>query len=466
MAKKKTDYFGSGMAILQLGGKNAAAVFTGSSSTEMFSKPDVDPQTKRAADGKDYMLVSWGEDNDLPQQIITKVAKSHDMSSNMLFNIQLGYGTGIVPVKKTVETTNTGEVKIKYEPVLNNVDINLFFENNDINGWWLEQLTDLNYFYHGFTSLLLNKEAPESRKIVEMRHRDASFCRQTKMNEKGVIETCLYSALWGDGTQTDTDILAIPQLDTFNPTLDLKRKIGREVYPDGTKKPVEIYEYIIQATFPSPGRSYYRKPYWYALIESGWYDFALAIPEFKKAILTNQMTLKYMVYFDDKYFENIFTEEGIKTDPDKKARVTLEYTNIKDFLSGSKNAGKSAFGKIRYTVDGKERKDVIITALDNPLKGGEYIEDSEEVSNILAYGMGVHSSIIGSHGKAGTIAGSEARELFIIKQAIQKSIRDRLLKPLYIVKAINKWPDDIYFMALDIQLTTLDQGTGSKKVIS
>jgi hypothetical protein len=458
-----TDGF-SKMAFIKLDGKNSAAVLP-SSSAGMFSYPDADPAKIKAKDKKEYELIYWGEENDLPQKIIEKVGKSHDMSSNMLFNIQLGYGNGIIPVKKSSGTTNTGEIKISYEPVLDNADINLFFENNDVTGWWLEQLTDLNYFYHGFSSVLLNKDTPDTRKIVELRHRDAAFCRHTKMNDKGIVENCLYSPLWGNSNQTETDIIAIPSLDTFNPTLDLKRKIGREIRPDTTKKDDQIFEYIIESSFPSPGRSYYNKPYWYALIESGWYDFAMAIPEFKKAILTNQMTLKYMIYFDENYFKNIFSEEGITNDKDKKIRVALEYKNIQTFLSGSKNAGKGAFGRIRYTVEGKERKDVVITPLENPFKGGEYIEDSEEVSTILAYGMGQHGSLIGSHGKT-NIAGTEARELFIIKQAIQKSIRDRLLRPLYVIKAINKWPEDIYFISPNIELTTLDSGTGSKKVIS
>ena len=69
-------------------------------------------------------------------------------------------------------------------------------------------------------------------------------------------------------------------------------------------------------------------------------------------------------------------------------------------------------------------------------------------------------------GKGKSINGTEARELFIIKQAMMRSFRDCLLKPFYLIKAINKWPEDIHFTIPNIQLTTLDQGTGSQKVIS
>lgn len=470
MATKDKDLiidFANGFSMVTLKDNAVAAIINKPSSQEMFSKPDADPVKKKASDSKDYMVVPWGSDNDLPQQVIAKIGKSPDLSSNLFFNTQLGYGSGIMPVKIAAGTDNSGEIKMSYTPVLENKEINLFFENNDINGWLLEQLTDLNFFYHGFSSLLLNNEASASRKVVEIRHRDASFCRWEQMDEKGVIKNCLYSALWNDGDQKDKDITAIPALDFFNPTLDLKRKIGREVYPDAKIVDSGKSEFIISTNLPSPGRSYYRKPPWYALIESGWYDFAILIPEFKKAILNNQMLIKYMVYLDEKYFERIFQDEGLKTDKEKKTRVKKEYKDIQDYLSGAKNAGKAAFGRIRYMgQDGKERKDVIIEVIDHNLKGGEYIDDSEEVSNILAYGSGVHSSLIGSHGKGGTINGTESRELFIIKQAIMKPIRDRILKPLNVIKAINKWPDEVYFIIPNLVLTTLDSGTGSKKVIS
>jgi hypothetical protein len=392
--------------------------------------------------------------------------KSHDLSSNMLFNTQLGYGNGIMPVRITANTDNVGELAVKYIPVLDNADINIFFENNDITAWLLEQLTDLNYFYHTFSSLLLNGESPESRKVVELRHREAAFMRFEKMNQEGIINNCLYSHKWGDSDQKPEDIIPIDLLNLHNPGLDLKRKIGRDIYPNGNKKDSNISEFILSTNLPSPGRSYYRMPPWYALIESGWYDFAIMIPEFKAAILKNQMTIKYMVYIKDDYFTRIFSEEGIKSDDDKKKRIAKEYKNIQDYLSGTKNAGKAVFGRIGYKHDGKEQKDVIIETLEHHFKGGDYIEDSEEVSNILAYGMGVHGSLIGSHGKSKAIAGTEARELFIIKQAIQKPTRDRILKPLYVIKAINKWPEDIHFIIPNIVLTTLDAGTGSKKIIS
>jgi len=446
---------------------NAAAALINKSSKDLFEKPNVDPKEIKDAKGKKHLCIYWGSDNKLPQEIITKVAVLPELTSGMYFNMSMGYGQGIMPVRITPDTTNSGEIKMSYTPVLDNTEINEFLQRNNIAKYLQESLMDLYYFYHNFCTLHLNKESSGTRKIVELRHREAAFTRFTKMNDEGIIENCLYSALWGDNSQEDKDVSSIPLLDMHNPVMDLERKMGRIVRPDAKTKDDLLYEYMVSVDLPSPGRAYYRKPPWYALIESGWYDFATAIPEFKKAILKNQMTIKYIVYIEEEYFKRIFAEESVTDDKAKKERVTLEYKNIQDFLSGSKNAGKTLITRMRYDKikEGLEKKDITIQTVDNHFKGGEYIEDNEEVSSIVNFAQGIHGSVIGSFGKAKNINGTEARELFMIKQALQKPIRDRLLLPFYIVKKINKWPEDIHFIIPNLELTTIDSNTGSKKSI-
>jgi hypothetical protein len=448
MTKKNSEVivFGNEFAYLKVA--NAAIIRTTDSVSDLT--PATASKTQTASDKKPYEMMPWGEDNLMPQDIISKVGVMPIMASNILFKVQMGYGQGITPVKiKNIEYSN-GEFNVDYE-LYDNAEVTDFFENNDTKGYLLEQLQDLNYFYNNFVEIILNREAPASRKVVEIRHKEAAFSRWTKMNDKGIIEKCLYCADWANVKPENVAVTDV--LDFKNPTLDLLRRIGR--VPDS--KDEKVYRYIIPVQFPTPGKSYYAEPYWYALIRSGWYDFALQIPEFKKAILTNQMTIKYMVYIADDYFNAIFQQEGINEPQKQKDRVKLEYTNIQKFLSGVKNSGKATIGKIKYTIDGKEQKNIIIQALENNFKGGEYIEDSEEVTNIINYGMGVHSSIVGSLGKNKTVSGTEARELFIIKQALEKPIRDLLLKPFYLIKKINNWPADLHFIIPNITITTLDK---------
>ena len=177
------------------------------------------------------------------------------------------------------------------------------------------------------------------------------------------------------------------------------------------------------------------------------------------------MSLRYLVYIKDTFWTELYAKHKAV---DEKKQVELRTAFLKemnDYLTGEENAGKSFVSHFRYDrVKGTEDKDIIITPLQSAPDGGEYIEDSEETSNTLSYGMGVHPSIIGSSpGKNKSINGTEARELFIITQALNKMFQEATLEPLYVVKELNGWPKDIYFSVTNCQLTTLDKGTGAVK---
>jgi hypothetical protein len=441
-----------------------AAVINSSSSIGIFSAPDADPKDINI-DNKQYKYVPWGSTNDTPNQIISKVYKHPTTSGGIGFNISIAYGDGILPVRRIVDG---GQLKLI--PVLDNAEINQFLEYNNSNDYLLEQATDLRFFFNVFSEIILNRDNASSRKIVEINHKEAAFSRWSERNDKGIVEYHFYNPNFGNVSkfkEEDTEIT--PVLDFKRPILDLKRRLGREPGLDGqTKESSNFYRFIVPITFPTPGRTYYQKPYWWSIFESGWYDYACMIPEYKAALMKNQMVIKYVVYIAPEYWTELFANKGCANDKKKmKEARDLEYENIQNFLSGKENTGKAVISNLRYAADGKENPHIKIVPVDNPFKGGEFVEDSEEVSNLMSYGMEVHQGIIGSSpDKNKTISGSEARELFNIKQAVIKPIRDKLLLPLYIAKAINNWPADIFFAIPNVQLTTLDKNTGAEKVIS
>lgn len=473
MKKTKTDngivHVAAGLEYFPI---ENAAVVTVSDTRNVFSNSDAVP-IKKIINGKEHNIVPWGANNDFPNLLIPKISKNVNMASNMKFNIDTGYGSGIIPVRVTTKESVGNELNIQYTPVTDNDEINEFFENNNLCKYWWEQNSDAKFFYNVFPELILNQDDPNKRKVVELRSKEAAFSRWGSMNKDGKIDKHYYSAFWTespvDKTNIDPknplDISITDVLDSYNPVLDLKRKIGREPYPDLKKVDDKVFRYIMPINFPTPGRTYYQKAPFMSIIESGWYDYDIMIPEAKTALMNNKMIVNFVVYIHEKYFDWIFQSEGITEDAKKKTRIAKEYSDIKMFLSGAKNQGKAIITKMFYSPEGKEMPAIIIKPVDNPLKGGEYNDDSEEVSNIMAYGMDVHSSLIGSHGKGGTINGTEARELFIIKQAREKPYRDMLLKPLYLIKAINNWPKDIHFIVPNLQLTTLDKGTGAVKQV-
>lgn len=453
-------------------GELKAAVVVGDSTNVFSTESGVTNPDKEDSKGKKHKLVEWGEDNVAPQKVIEMVGKSPIMSENMLFNISLGYGMGIIPAKRDFDKDGNPIMKsyefwlkeqLEAKPEDKDLqkkqkqlqEVLTFIEENDISFYLTEQFTDLNYFFQLWPEIILSNEG---KKVTELNHKESAFCRWAEMDENGKLNYVLYSGKWHDSPSKE-DIHAVEALDYRRPIKDLKERIKSGKTGDKV--------FFMPLRFPSPGKVYYPKPYYYSIFESGWYDFAIAIPEFKKTLIQNQSAIQYIVRISDKYFPRIFKDEKI-TDPDKQnERIKKFYADVKAFVMGKENAGKAFITYQTTTLDGKTLPDVEIVTLDNKFKGGEYIEDSSEVNSIMCYAMNTHPSLIGATpGKTGSnISGSEARELFLIKQIILKPFRDIVLKPFYLIKAINNWPADMEFHIPNMVLTTLDKnksGTEAK----
>lgn len=398
-----------------------------------------------------YKIAPWGEDNLLPSHVLKKIEKNDVVSANIKFNRDVCYGLG--PKLVRVVTRNADGSPRSWQEVTSGPEFD-FFERNDIPMFVMQQLTDVLHYYNAFPELAYS---PDGKRIATVRHREAVFSRWSIMNAKGQINYHYYCSDWKDNA-TSKNIIATRVLDEFDPITELKMysaKKERLIFP--------VY-------MPSPGRPYYSRPEWYSIFQSGWYDHSCLVPKLKKAILKNQLGVKYIIYISPKYFDKLCKEEGIDRNDRQKYqdRINQEVKAFENFLSGADNANKAilATKELLATASGStESKWIEIVPVDNDLKGGEYIDDTESTANIICYAMGVHSALIGATpGKnANTIAGSNARELYMIKQALMRPIVDRVMRTLRVVKIFNNWDEDILITIPEYIFTTLDQNKSGKQ---
>lgn len=468
----------------------AKALVTIGNSKDMFGVPDDKPReievTTPAGTKDKAKVVAWGENNSFPSELREKVNPSVETSSNLLFNILATFGEGLKPMMLVIDGTDKKFVDIEAYPIVirrlidaetNNEikerltkeltefekceeEILTFFEENNMARYYLEQCTDLHWFYNVWPQLTSNKEKGDKRKIVQIKNREATFSRWSEMDEKGKIPYHLYSNKWTEGTQKPEEVIATPVLDFYNPVAEL-----REIWEDskGEEFDKRNNHWIVPVTFPTPGRNYYARAYWYSMMESGLYDIAIAVPELRKAIVKNQTILNYMVYVHEDYFPEIFKRESITSKKEQLARIKKEYAQWEAMLKGEKNAGKNLVVYKKKGLNGESEKMLEFVAVDNKLKSNDYINEGEDISNAIAYAMLIHPSVVGAvPGKNKTVNGTEARELFIIKQALLSPYRKLMVQPFYVVKAINKWPRKLHFVNAHMELTTLDKSkTGS-----
>lgn len=401
-----------------------------------------------------WKIAPWGEMNNLPAELMDKIIKSDTVGSNLKHNIDMMYSQGVRPFLKTVEKGVEHLEECTDDRVVE------FCEANDLAGYFLEQCTDMATFFNAFPELILSGDM---NSVYSLKHKEASFSRWGVCDTKtGEIIKHFYSAEWAKGAKIENTTVS-DVLNRNNPLGDLRNRIA--------SRSVAQKRFMLQVNYPTPGRVYYQQPYWWSIFGSGSYDYSTMIWNFKIALMKNGLAVRYIIYVSDKYWDLIFAEEKIdRTNPEAiQARKQAEFTKFRDFLSNEKNAGKGLMALKKMIPSANtaiEEKYIVIEEVKNSLKGGEFLEDSSEVSNTINYAMQVHPSLIGSPpGKTGgSLSGTDKRELYHIKSAMMTPYRDRLLRPLYLVKAFNNFPKNLVWKVLEYEFTTLDANKTGKQL--
>lgn len=431
------------MCVLELN-SDVAAIVNEVSSADLFDKEPSEPiKVKGATRG----YVEWGRDNGLPQKIRDKVFDSDVMSPNMLFNILACYGRGVT-------FCNEDGSKVTDENIV------VFFKRNRLTPLMWEVMTDIKFWNFAVVVLILDNEGEN---VVQVLHKDAMYIRLESCDPvTGRIEHVLY-ANWEDN-ECAANPEVIELLDMRDPWGDMMVRLGRLPGDNGKVIKTKDRKFAYLIRIPTPGNKYYPFAYWMSTFRSGWYDVSGIVPRAKKAHMKSGMKIRYQVEIDKEFWTYLYQSENI-TDPEQKLkRREQEIQNIKMFLSGVENGDKVWFSGYYIDPNKIEHKLVRINVIDTNKEGGDWIEDAEEAANFLCYAQGVHPHLNGATpGKnKGSQSGSDKRELFTMKQAIEKPVRDLVLEPLALVADINRW--EIRFDIPDIMLTTLDQGTDAKEV--
>ncbi len=397
------------------------------------------------------MYIPWGDDDRLPYKIIDLVGGDEVTSQNKLFNVQTCYGAGLeLQDAATRKPTTDKEVKD-------------WARRQSLPSYLLEQMTDMKHFYFSVAVIILSKDG---RRINRIAHKDACYCRLAETDKRGKIPY-VYYANWRNGRPQKGEVERIPLLDIHDPWGDLCALMGREPGADGhTFERTKARKFALLMRFPTAGCSYYPVPYWASIFRGGSYDEKRLISVGKRAKLRNATGVKYQVEVERDYWQRICDSESIYGKEERKKRIKRERENIRDFISGIENQGKVWISGYYINPDGHEVRDVRINNIAaGKAEGGDWMEDVQAASNTISFADGVHSNLVGTvPGKAQTNnSGSDKRELFTMKQALEVSWHDILLMPLRLVCWYNGW-DTVEPVIPMIQLTTLDEHRDSKKV--
>lgn len=418
-------------------------------SSQVFDE-DANISTTPVPNRQGMAYVNFGEDNQLPFKIIKMIGQDEVMSQNKLFNVITCYGAGLKYMDvDTKQPTTHPEIKS-------------WLVRNSLPLFQLEQATDMKYFFFCVSVIILSKDG---KKINRLIHKEACYCRFEKARY-GKINHVIYANFRDNASLSPDDYEVIRLLDPRDPLGDLMVLMGREPGRDGqTRVRTKDKKFAILVRFPTPGFQYYPIPYYTSIFRGDWYDIKRLIGKGKKAKLRNHASVKYQVEVHKDYWRNICDEEHI-TDPLKKQeRIKKEKENIKKFVSGIENSGKVWITGYYVNPNGQEVRMVRINVIETGKEGGDWSEDIQEASNITCYGDNIHPNLVGATPGKGQSnnSGSDKRELFTLKQALEIPFHDLMNIPHQIVIAYNGWGEKVYPDIPMVLLTTLDQNTDAEQ---
>lgn len=412
--------------------------------------------------GTSYKYVMWGADNQEPYHIIRTIEHDEVLSANKHMNVMTCYGCGIqFKDRETKEVSKDGELK-------------MFWLRNNKSKLFLEQCTDMKYFFWNVCVIILSKD---NSRIVRVVHKDVENCRLEPADENGKIQHVFY----GDWREEKTVHIntsgavsekfeVIPLLDIDDPWGDLARRMGRmpDEYTGQTADPAMVsdHKFAIMTAYPIPGSRYYPRPYYLAALRGHWHRIKQLIEVGLLSKIRNSASIRYHVEIHKDYWRSRAEQLGLNKPEQIKAMIANTVEDIKKFLLGVENSGKTWISTF-YTdlTTGKEQPMVKINKIDAKTEGGDWAEDIQEAANMLCYADNIHPNLVGAiPGKsANNNSGSDKRELFTMKQALEISYHDVMLMPYYIILLYNGWYDQVDIEVPLIMLTTLDRNTDAAK---
>lgn len=438
--------FNSGRSVAYVNGSvfrlgNALGAAKGGS-TPTGGKVDGDAPTSPVVKGQTGEVANWGDGNDFPQAVLAEIAKSSIMPAVLDWKTRAINGKGIV-YGKVVDYDKDGNEVFQREK---NDEIRDFFRRSNISRYAFEGIQNLVNFANGWPELILSRDRSL---ITSLSVPDTAFSRYSVPQPGKAVPDYLHiSANWPDAKPGDGFTTSVPVLDPYFDVVESLRADTRG------------FKYVYPLSLPSPGQALYQLIPWNSIRKSGWLDVAQAIPEFKKQLFKNQLSLKYIIEAHEGYWKWKYPDWDTKPSEARRQIIGDELADFERTMAGTDGAGKSIMAiSITDPKTGEQIQAFKVTAIDDKIKSGIYIEDSQEASSHIYTALQVDPTLSGiSPGKGmGAGSGSDKRVAFNAFIATHYYLQQLIIEPLNLVRDYNGWDPDIEFRFLNPQINTLDQ---------
>lgn len=416
-----------------------------STSQKAVKLPSAQPDIRSATSEK---IANWGDDNMYPTFVLEQIEKVTLVHPILEWQARAIYGGGIVYGLLEVDENGMEKWRQIVDP-----EIEDFLESSDLMAYVMEASMNFYTFRNIFPELT---QSLDGSRINFLTVKDSVDCRWAKRSTdgrfKGHVETCYMSPDWIEANENSKEILEFPVVPKWNPIEFMKAQKNKA--------------FIYPISFPSLGRPYYQRAPWHVLLDT-WLPIAKEIPRFKRALLENQLSVKYIIRVPEWWWSWKYKDWDKKSEPERIEVIKKEHSDFDKFFSGT-GQGKSFMYTQRDSTPAKQYASWEIEVVDDKLKNGMYIEDSQEADAHIFKNLVVDPTLFGSGpGKNNKSSGSGSDKRVAWNNYViqQQPYQDLILKPLSIVATYNGWRKRIekpgqrlQFWFRSYQIARLDTG--------
>ncbi|QHL87413.1 hypothetical protein GU926_08180 [Nibribacter ruber] len=430
-----TMFFGSNSRSVFKTGSALSAANAGSKGRDMGT-PTV--PTKKADGGGD--IEKWGDDNKFPQNVREEAEKNTILPAVLERRAALWHAGGITYGEITGYDDAGNEIFQRTKDTA----IDEFFRKTNILRYGYESFMDLSWFANSFPEFVKSRDGSQ---IVRLTSQEATFSRYSKANPtSGIFERLYINGNWDKSDSID-GLKSVSVLDPYDDPV-------AQILESGEDK------FIYPISIPSPDKCAYQLASWNSVRRSGWLEVAQAIPEFKKQLFKNQLTIKYIVSVHSAYWVWKYKDWDEKSEDQRKLIIGDELETFDKVMAGTDGAGKSILTTTITLDSGETIAAFKVEAVDDKLQSGIYVEDSQEASSHILTAVGLAPVLMGiTPGKSmGAGSGSDARVHFNNFISTSKFQQELVLEPLYTVRDVNGWNPNTVFRIQNPLIMTLDKG--------
>jgi hypothetical protein len=343
------------------------------------SKPTTGTVNKITGTNGTLGIAYWGANNNFPNEVRADLLKDAEMLELINKRVLTSYGKGIVCLNE-IDRTDQGEPIYQ---AIKDWDLVNWYRSPQTRKYCMEGFQDLFTFANVFPELITTRDRS---KIYSVSINEAMHCRWELMGDDGKLKNVIHNKNWPYAKLTDlAQTTVIPAIDPYD--YDIVSAV---------KGDKSLKKFIYPLNYPSIGQTYYQVANWNALRVSGWMAIAAKVPEFVLALMTNQMTIKYLIRIPNAYWPSVYKDWDKMSESAQDLKKKAKMAEINKSLTDAKNAGKSILNEVGIDPVTKEKiPGWEIVVIDDKTKPGAYTPTSAEASSHKMRALGTDPALPG-----------------------------------------------------------------------